>query len=222
MFRLRGFAQNLLGKGWQSKLDTIFKQLPSIASDPEDAAVAGASSITFPNLGFLESQEFWDFCGYMAHMDMPLTGADVTQSFHSLWIKKHLERVKNKQLRHESSEVVMSLYIRICHFHVHLAIMFWMTFWLEGLPWDYGVSYTSQVATLYNLQPSNVTMNLVLSCLKVPKGSTQSHPHGTPLPLCRLRIGNLFWTLLIPKEPNGLNFHFFFLRKTPRYFTTHR
>ena len=144
---------------------------------------------------------------------MPLTGADVTQSFHSLWIKKHLERVKNKQLRHESSEVVMSLYIRICHFHVHLAIMFWMTFWLEGLPWDYGVSYTSQVATLYNLQPSNVTMNLVLWCLKVPKGSTQSHPHGTPLPLCRLRIGNLFWTLLIPKEPNGLNFQFFFCGK---------
>ena len=26
--------------------------------------MAGASSITFPNLGFLESQEFWDFCQY--------------------------------------------------------------------------------------------------------------------------------------------------------------
>ncbi len=67
------------------------------------------------------------------------------------------------------SEVLMSFYDLytdlfsfLDHFHLQIAIMFWTTFWLEGLPWEYGISYTSQIATLYNSRPSNVTLDLVL------------------------------------------------------------
>ena len=74
--------------------------------------------LPFRTWGFLDLRNF-GISVNMAHMDMPLTGADVTHC--CLFLNaKHLERVKNKQLRHEISEVLMSLYIRIC-------FLFWTT-----------------------------------------------------------------------------------------------
>lgn len=133
-----GIPQNFLKKGWQPKLDTTRSSFHPLLQTLRMPQWLELRQLPFRTWGFLDLRK--GISVDMAHMDMPLKGADVKQCW--LFINaKHLERVKNKKLRHEISEVLMSLYGFVLLFGPLPSpncdySMFWMTFWLEGLPWD--------------------------------------------------------------------------------------